>query len=403
MLRCELDCRAVRRRLHTPEQVVAVMQPRRIVRRLGGMDRRHARPGFGEMLDQALDTLGSEIGLLVSELAGKSNILWKAREFGIDLDRDTPDSRRILDRLKALEDEGFQFEGAEASFELLMERALGRHTPYFELEAYRVIVEEQSAAEEPVAEALYRLGELASQGLPAGGEGLAWLALPGVVWLLRQAGTRPAGAALVLSFVGLLVAAALGWYPMGVGYEGRVALFANPLVLLLAGIGVGGLVIGAHLRHAVWGASAVAAVVFAVARPVHVSYYDHDHSAMVEDLARRVHPADGVVLNSRASYLVGVYAGWPSAIRRDDSPEQFHLVFDRHGTLTLAPRAEEAAERLTDLPGWLATFGYRRVFVFSIRRETKALEDLMRDAGFRAAAERRSTTGAVLVEYRRIG
>ena len=47
--------------------------------------------------------------------------------------------------LKALEDEGFQFEGAEASFELLMERALGRHRPYFELEAYRVIVEEQSA------------------------------------------------------------------------------------------------------------------------------------------------------------------------------------------------------------------------------------------------------------------
>jgi 2-isopropylmalate synthase len=102
------------------------------------------------------EAVGNHRRVLVSELAGKSNILWKAREYGIDLDRDTPDSRRILDRLKALEDEGFQFEGAEASFELLMERALGRHAPYFELEAYRVIVEEQSA-DEPVAEATVRL------------------------------------------------------------------------------------------------------------------------------------------------------------------------------------------------------------------------------------------------------
>jgi len=103
------------------------------------------------------EAVGNHRRVLVSELAGKSNILWKAREYGIDIDRDTPDSRRILDQLKALEDQGFQFEGAEASFELLMERALGRHRPYFELEAYRVIVEEQSMAEEPVAEATVRL------------------------------------------------------------------------------------------------------------------------------------------------------------------------------------------------------------------------------------------------------
>jgi len=101
--------------------------------------------------------VGNRRRVLVSELAGKSNILWKAREYGIDLDRDTPDSRGILDRLKALEDEGFQFEGAEASFELLMERALGRSTPWFELDAYRVIVEEQSATGEPVAEATVRV------------------------------------------------------------------------------------------------------------------------------------------------------------------------------------------------------------------------------------------------------
>jgi 2-isopropylmalate synthase len=103
------------------------------------------------------EAVGNHRRVLVSELAGKSNILFKAREYGIDLDRETPDSRRILDQLKALEDQGFQFEGAEASFELLMERALGRHRPYFDLDAYRVIVEEQNASQEPVAEATVRV------------------------------------------------------------------------------------------------------------------------------------------------------------------------------------------------------------------------------------------------------
>ena len=103
------------------------------------------------------EAVGNHRRVLVSELSGKSNIVWKAREYGIDLGRETPDSRRILDQLKALEDQGFQFEGAEASFELLMERALGRHRPYFELDAYRVIVEEQSADDEPVAEATVRV------------------------------------------------------------------------------------------------------------------------------------------------------------------------------------------------------------------------------------------------------
>jgi 2-isopropylmalate synthase len=103
------------------------------------------------------ESVGNHRRVLVSELSGKSNILFKAREFGIDLDRETPDSRRILDQLKALEDQGFQFEGAEASFELLMERALGRYKPYFELDAYRVIVEEQNTSGAPVAEATVRV------------------------------------------------------------------------------------------------------------------------------------------------------------------------------------------------------------------------------------------------------
>jgi 2-isopropylmalate synthase len=102
-------------------------------------------------------SVGNHRRVLVSELAGQSNILWKAREYGIDLDKNTPDARRILETLKRLEDEGFQFEGAEASFELLMERALGNHRPYFELQGFRVIVEEQGTGTEPVAEATVKV------------------------------------------------------------------------------------------------------------------------------------------------------------------------------------------------------------------------------------------------------
>jgi len=112
-------------------------------------------PETYEHVDPA--AIGNHRRVLVSELAGKSNVLWKAREYGIDLDRDTEVSRRVLDELKHLEDQGFQFEGAEASFELLMERALGRATRYFELEAYRVIVEEAPPDGAPVAEATVRL------------------------------------------------------------------------------------------------------------------------------------------------------------------------------------------------------------------------------------------------------
>jgi 2-isopropylmalate synthase len=103
------------------------------------------------------DLVGNTQRVLVSDLAGRSNLLYKAEKFGIDLESNKPAIAALLQELKELEAKGFAFEGAEASFELLMERALGRHRPFFALEAYRVIVEEQNADQEPVAEATVRV------------------------------------------------------------------------------------------------------------------------------------------------------------------------------------------------------------------------------------------------------
>src|SRR5207247_9174784 len=94
------------------------------------------------------EAVGNHRRVLVSELSGQSNILWNAKEYGIDLDKNTPEARRILEMLKRMEDEGLQFEGAEASFELLMERAHGNHRPYFELDGFRDIVEEERGGSE---------------------------------------------------------------------------------------------------------------------------------------------------------------------------------------------------------------------------------------------------------------
>jgi len=81
--------------------------------------------------------VGNQRRILVSELSGKSNVLMKTRA----LEGNEKASAAVLDLLKKKELEGYHFEGAEASFELLVQRALGQHKPAFELDHYRVEVE----------------------------------------------------------------------------------------------------------------------------------------------------------------------------------------------------------------------------------------------------------------------
>ena len=97
--------------------------------------------------------VGNRQRLLVSDHAGKSSLAGKAEEFNIKLRKDSPKTRELLDTLKELENQGYQFEGAEGSFELLMRRVLGTHEPSFELLGFRVIVEKRRAHEEPISEA----------------------------------------------------------------------------------------------------------------------------------------------------------------------------------------------------------------------------------------------------------
>lgn len=103
------------------------------------------------------ELVGNSRRILISDQAGKSNILRKAEEFGIELSGDSPQVQQIVRELKDLENQGYQFEGAEASFELLMKKALGLHRQFFDLIEFRVIVERRTKKEEPISEATIKL------------------------------------------------------------------------------------------------------------------------------------------------------------------------------------------------------------------------------------------------------
>ena len=103
------------------------------------------------------EKVGNHQRILVSDLAGKSNVLHKAKEFGLNVDDKDPKVQNILSSLKEAENLGFQYEGAEASFELMMRDALGQKEMYFEFIGFRVIVEKRKEDEEPISEATVKL------------------------------------------------------------------------------------------------------------------------------------------------------------------------------------------------------------------------------------------------------
>jgi len=101
--------------------------------------------------------VGNENRILISELSGASTILEKAQKRGLDLRKDSPETKEILMQVTALEHQGYSFEGAEASFELLVKKATGSYRRLFELIGYRVIVEKRAADDEAITEATLKL------------------------------------------------------------------------------------------------------------------------------------------------------------------------------------------------------------------------------------------------------
>lgn len=99
------------------------------------------------------EAVGNRQRFLISDYAGKSAILQKAAEYRIKITEDSPELRTILNTLKELENQGFQFEGAEGSFELLIKKATGGHRRFFDLVGFRVIVEKRQEQESSISEA----------------------------------------------------------------------------------------------------------------------------------------------------------------------------------------------------------------------------------------------------------
>ncbi|RKY34392.1 MAG: citramalate synthase, partial [Candidatus Omnitrophota bacterium] len=89
------------------------------------------------------ELIGNQRRFLNSELSGATGIMSKVKEFSYNLTKDDPATKNLHKLVQKLEYEGFQFEAAEASFELLIKRTLKKYKKFFELQGFRVIVERQ--------------------------------------------------------------------------------------------------------------------------------------------------------------------------------------------------------------------------------------------------------------------
>jgi len=93
------------------------------------------------------ETVGNKRRVLVSDLSGKSNIVFKADELGVDLESDTDKIPEIVQQLKQLEHEGYEFEAAEGSLELLIKKLKNEYRNYFNLQGFRILIEKNESDE----------------------------------------------------------------------------------------------------------------------------------------------------------------------------------------------------------------------------------------------------------------
>ncbi len=103
------------------------------------------------------ELVGNSRRVLVSELAGSSSLSTKADEYGVSLDRKSPQARALLNAITEREHEGYSYEGAEGSFELLMMKSVGTYQELFTLRGFRCSVEKRVGGEEAVTEATVKI------------------------------------------------------------------------------------------------------------------------------------------------------------------------------------------------------------------------------------------------------
>ena len=101
--------------------------------------------------------VGNTTHIPVSEMAGRSSLLEKAAELGIELTKEDPKTKAILKKVKDLENLGLEFEGADASLELLMRKTIGDFTPYFTLDGYHASTVQSGLGGDTTAEATIKI------------------------------------------------------------------------------------------------------------------------------------------------------------------------------------------------------------------------------------------------------
>lgn len=103
------------------------------------------------------ETVGNERRFLMSEVAGRSTVLEKIRRIAPDVKKDDPVTAKIIEKIKEMEYKGYQFEGADASFELLIRKQLGTYRPFFSLEKFKTIGEQRAGEDFAPATAVVKV------------------------------------------------------------------------------------------------------------------------------------------------------------------------------------------------------------------------------------------------------
>ena len=96
-------------------------------------------PKAYEHMDPAM--VGNSRRVLVSDLSGKSNVEYKAKELGVEIGKNGLDSRQIASEIKQMEQEGYQFDSADGTFKILLEKFTDQFKPHFALESFRITIE----------------------------------------------------------------------------------------------------------------------------------------------------------------------------------------------------------------------------------------------------------------------